>query len=372
MNQFRTRCSGFGLAAVVAVPLLLAVGCGDTTEQVWSTRGDQNGATAEWLDPATRAMGRSIEVDLEQSGTRQSAIEILKQAAESDNPLLRANAIESLHYAPEVLESVLQERLADENRGVRFIAVMSVGRFQLKELAPLVYPLRHDDAPSVRAAAIYALTRCGEEVDPTPLASMLLGDVPEAKANAAIVLGELGDSSAIPLLRRAVGRGMSRVSEAQAKIIDLQIAEAMVKLGDDRELEAIRATLFAPAEQGELIALACQMLGRLNDARAAPNLMDLAGREGRRELPAEVRMAATMALAELGADAPVTVPLRFASSRDFQQRAQAAVTLGAIQTSGSAQALRQLLTDSNPLVQICAAGGVLRQAATHRQARGDS
>ncbi|TVQ52442.1 MAG: HEAT repeat domain-containing protein [Phycisphaerales bacterium] len=347
-------------------------GCGDTTEQVWSTRNNSGHAGSEWRDPASRAIGEPIAVDLEKTGARASAIELLKQAVDSSNPLLRANAIEALQYAPNELEKVLPARLADENRGVRFIAVMSVGQHQLKELIPLVLPLVHDEAASVRAAAIYALHACGEEVDPTPLASMLLGEIPEAKANAAMILGELGDDSALPMLRTAVGRGMSRISDAQAKIIDLQIAEAMVKLGEERELEGIRATLFAPAEQGELIALACQMLGRLNDVRAAPNLADLATREGRREMPAEVRMAATLALADLGTSAPVEVPLRFAGSPDFSLRAQAAVTLGGIFTSGSSQALRQLLTDSNPMVQIAAAGGILRHSATTGQVRRSS
>ncbi len=355
------------LTALIFIP-----GCGDTTEQVWSTRNDSAGHAASGWDPAARAIGEPIIVDLEKTGTRASAIELLRQAVDSTNPLLRANAIEALQSAPEELPKVLPARLADENRGVRFIAVMSVGQHRLTELIPLVLPLVHDEAASVRAAAIYALHACGEDVDPTPLASMLLGEIPEAKANAALILGELGDDSALPLLRTAVGRGMSRVSDAQAKIIDLQIAEAMVKLGDERELEGIRATLFAPAEQGELIALACQMLGRLNDVRAAPNLADLATRAGRREMPAEVRMAATLALAELGASAPVEVPLRFAGSTEFSLRAQAAVTLGGIFTSGSSQALRQLLTDSNPLVQIAAAGGILRHSATTGQARRSS
>src|SRR5438552_14865349 len=109
----------------------------------------------------------------------------------------------------------------------------------------------HREAGSVRAAAIYGLRRCGRQTNPTPLAAMLMSDDPEIKGNAALVLGELQDKSAIQVLEHAVGRGLSRVEPARAKIVELQLAEAMVKLGAENQVMPIRAALFAPAEQSE-------------------------------------------------------------------------------------------------------------------------
>ncbi|HRP62933.1 MAG TPA: HEAT repeat domain-containing protein [Phycisphaerales bacterium] len=300
---------------------------------------------------------------------RRAAIGLLEQAAESTNALLRAHAIEALHHAPrEVMEPIVRRGLGDPNRGVRFVAAMTVGRFKLTETAALLVPLLRDESPSVQAAAIFALRKCGEQVDLTPLATMIQSGDMEVKANVAMILGELGNPSAVPLLRSAAGQGSGRVAPARVKITDLQIAEAMVRLGNERQMEVIRAALFAPAaEQGELVALACQIVGKLRDERAAPTLLDFATREGRMQLPAEIRMAATRALAEIDfGQAPVDVPLSYVAHQDFQLRAQAAMTLGAIPGQSAGAALTRLLTDDNPLVQVHAAGGILQSTAPER------
>lgn len=363
MNVRVTRMSGavgvLGLAAVLW-------GCVEN-DQPWSTRHESiidDGRPS--LNMPALGTDALAEVDgSSTSGMRDAAIAMLNEALHSTDPLLRANAIEAMHFAPDELGPFVQAGLADENRGVRFIAAMTLGKFKMTNLAHLVYPLLNDQSQSVQAAAIYAIHRCGESVDLNPLGEMLRSSNPEVKANAALVLGELGNRSAAPMLRGAVGRDMSRVSTARAQVVDLQLAEAMVKLGDERQLEVIRATLFAPAEQGEIVALACQIVGRLGDVRAIPNLMQLALRDGERQLPAEVRMAATLAIAQIDAsEAPLEVPMQYVRSEQFQLRAQAALTLGAIPDSQARLALRQLLSDGDPMVQVFAAGGILQQSGT--------
>jgi hypothetical protein len=361
-----------------SLPLLIAAlllaGCetggkssiGVGSEQVWSTRDRSIAGRSPNPNDTNQS---TIRVTLDRGTLRESAIEVLQQAAESTNPMLRANAIESLHHAPDEAQSIVQRALGDPNRGVRFIAAMTVGDLALCELSSLVRPLLHDESQSVQAAAIYALDRCDEEPDPNPLASMIFSDNPEVRANAAVVLGRMGNRSAIHMLRSAVGREMPRVPIERIRIIDLQIAEAIVKLGDDRQLDVIRAALFAPvAEQGEIVALACQMAGRLEDRRALTNLRDLATREGQRRMPPEIRLAATEAIARLDPGAaPLEVALRHADSERFDHRAQAAVTLGAIDHPAALNALMQLLADSNPLVQVSAAGGLLQHFNQHQQ-----
>jgi HEAT repeat protein len=342
-------------------------GNGLTSEQVWSTR-DRSiaGRMASPNDPLGEY---TIPVTFDQRSVRQSAIEVLHHAAESTNPLLRANALEAIHYAPESALPAVQRALGDPNRGVRFIAAMTVGDLALCDLSSLVRPLLLDDADSVRAAAIYALDRCGEAPDHSPLATMLFSDDPEVRANAAVVLGRLGNRTAIPMLRSAVGRELPRVPAERIRIVDLQIAEALVKLGDERQLDVIRAALFAPvAEQGEIVALACQLTGRLEDRRALTNLRDMATREGQRQLPTEIRLAAAEAIARIDQSAaPIAVALFHADSERFDHRAQAAITLGAMDHPAALEALKQLLTDSNPLVQIAAAGGLLQHLGPEGQ-----
>ena len=135
----------------------------------------------------------------------------------------------------------------------------------------------------------------------------------------------------------------------------------MVKLGDDSGLEGIRAGLFAPGEQGEVVALACQMCGRLGDVRATRNLLDLATREGRRQAPAEIRLAATAALARIeGRLAPESVPMEYVSSESYTVRAQAALTLGALGRPSALPTLAAMMGDANPIVQVSAAAAILQ------------
>jgi HEAT repeat protein len=206
---------------------------------------------------------------------------------------------------------------------------------------------------------------------------MLRGDDPEVKGNAAFVLGELGESSAIPMLRRSIGKGLQQASTARRKIVELQLAEAIVKLGAADEIDAIRAALFATPDQAELAALACQMCGTLGDAGALADLLNIVRRTGEFERPPEVRMAAALAIAKIEPGmAPIDVPLRYTTSDRYQVRAQAAQTLaGVAARGGNARAeqdtlpegaeidvpvqLARLMADPNPLVQVAAAGGVI-------------
>ncbi len=324
----------------------------------WGIFGDGTGTAAtadaeiplDALDPVERA-----------TALRATAVDLLLQASQSQDPLLRANAMESLHHSPQFAEQVVRRGIVDDNRGVRFVAAMTIGRLKMKHLAHLLEPMTNDESESVQAAALYGLKRCGFNIDLNPLGEFLFSNEPEVKANAALVLGELGDRSAIPMLRSALGKGMVRSSPIRAKLVDLQIAEAMVKLGKDTEVEGIRAALFSPAEQGELTALAAMILGRLHDEGAKPTLIDLATRSGERRQPAEVRMAATLAVAQIEpTQAPIQVPMLFLDSDRPGLRMQAALTLGFIGGAQAEKAVLRLMDDEDPLVQVASAGAVLQ------------
>jgi hypothetical protein len=154
---------------------------------------------------------------------------------------------------------------------------------------------------------------------------------------------------------------MDRVNAAKVKIVDLQLAEALVNLGEDRQLEVIRAALFAPSEEGELTALACMICGRLHDERTVPDLIRLARITGQFQQPAEVRMAATWALARIDVmHALSEVPMGYLSDPQYQLRVQAALTLGEIGDPALLPALTTSMSDENPLVQVAAATAVLQ------------
>ena len=298
---------------------------------------------------------------------RENAKALLRQAIESPQPLLRANAIEAVAGEGKVgdkalARELLQRGLADPNRGVRFVSAMNVGLLPMCEETILVEPLLHDEHPSVKAAAIYTLMRCGRQVDPTPLAAMLTSDDPEVRGNAALVLGELGNPTALPMLRQVAGKGMEAVNPARVRIVELQIAEAQFKLGDRSAADPIRAALFAPPQQSEFAALACQVCGRVEDQAAVAALERLIDANGEDERPPEVRLAAISALGRMRPPRPQDVAMAegLLQSELPQARAQAAITLARLDQKRSLPAIQPLLSDDDPGVQVAAAGAILR------------
>jgi len=345
-------------------------------EETWSTRDQSVLGRDKASVPKLKVDEAALEQTLNQEtvdSLHASAIELLKQASRADTAMLRANAIEALHPVPEHARPITQRLLGDPNRGVRFVAAMSVGRLGLCDMQALVTPLLDDTSPSVRAAAMYALYECGEAVDLTPLASMALGNDPEAKGNAVMILGELGHESADDLLRAAAHDRIERISTVRARLIELQVAEALVKLGYEEELEIIRAALFVPAEQGELAAMAAQMCGRLKDGRSVGTLLNLAHRRDRKSMPAEVRLAATEALAQIApSQVPLEVAMKYVAADAFQIRAQAAMTLGAIGRRTTLQVLQGLLNDPHPHVQVAAAGAIVQITGPESEETGNT
>ena len=348
------------LVLTLAAAASLGAGCDMivSTGEPWSTKDQSTGDSQMSASLHVEPMPQS---QTPETGLFDTALGILRQASTADYAQLRANAIEGLQFAPEHLDLPVRRGLVDENRGVRFVAAMTIGEYRMMDLVHLLEPLKRDDSESVQAAALYGLKRCGKQVDLSPLATLILSDDPEVRANTALVLGDLGNPSAVPVLYRAVGRGMSRVNAAKIKLVDLQLAEALVKLGEERQIEAIRAALFAPAEEGELTAVACMMCGRLRDERTVPNLVRLARITGDFQQPAEVRMAATWGLAHIDpAMASIEVPLEYVTSGEYQLRFQAAMTLGEIGNPGSLARLSAMMSDENPLVQVAAASAILQ------------
>ena len=86
-----------------------------------------------------------------------------------------------------------------------------------------------------------------------------------------------------------------------------------------------------------------------------------ARRTDERRHPAEVRMAATLAIAQLEPmAAPVEVPMAYVASDRPELRAQAALTLGGFRDPAHLPMLAILLSDEDPMVQVAAAGAILQ------------
>ncbi|MCC6676397.1 MAG: HEAT repeat domain-containing protein [Phycisphaerales bacterium] len=289
---------------------------------------------------------------------------MIEQEASAPDALLRANAVEAAGSSPVRLRGVIDRGLDDPNLGVRSVAAATAGRVKLKGAASRLHGLETDSSPYVRASAIGALARLGEAVDQSPLAEMLLGDPsPKIRSHAAFTLGEIGNRSALGLLKEAAGAKLERASTGEVKLMQLQIAEAMVKLGDEAQLQPIRAALY-PSRPDELesAVLAVQILGQVRDKAAMGQLMHMASYrdQGGQPLPAEIRLAVCSALAKMGEKKGGFIADEFRASKSAALRAQAAAAYGDIGDGMSLARLKELLDDPDKLVRVAAAGGVLR------------
>ncbi|MFK7960641.1 MAG: HEAT repeat domain-containing protein [Phycisphaerales bacterium] len=334
-----------------------AEGRGIGTRDRWARRGDP--ALGQFDVPAPLS-------GVEQSELRRTAVDLLTRAASSNHALLRANAIESLEPVPEALMPAVRLGLGDENRGVRFIATMMVGRKKMTSFAPLVEPLLDDPSGSVRAAAIYALIQCDRPVDRSPLASLVTSEDLEVRANSAMILGLIGDPSAVPLLRAAMKVASPTKSPNAVRSVEMQVAEALFRLeGEQSDLEVIRAGLFAGEGDEELSALASQLCGSLKDEASMKTLAWIGWRP-EPPVPAEVRMAAATGLARInpfigGGEALQPGPLlSHVGSEEPALRAQAAIGLGWFRSPEVLPTLSTMIRDRNAMVQVAAAGAILR------------
>jgi HEAT repeat protein len=327
-----------------------------------STAAATQSSTTPPRVPALAASSATKPITLAAPANAQAqadATQLLRAASVSSWAALRAHAIEASIRNPKLLAELAPAALADENRGVRFVACMSISEAKLTALADRVEPLLRDESPSVQAAAMLALARCGRKINLTPLASMIGDNDPEIRANAYLVLGELGERSAVPMIRESLGKGMRLINPMRVRLVDLAAAEALVKLGDDAEIEPIRAALFTPPEQSELTIVACDSIGRLHDEVARPMLERLLSTGANAERSPEIRLSAARALAKLGAkQGPAAIAREYVKHADPRIRTLAATLLGEIGGSEATAALRALLSDENPAVQVAAAGGL--------------
>ena len=345
--------------AIVLTSML--IGCSTQSEQ-WSSKEEVELEPQPVVAYTPTPLGSSLpRFTSNQVEPRAIAVDFIQQAANSPDAQIRANAVEASQYAQEIVEEIVRPALGDDNRGVRFVAAMLVGNIKLEHLTLLLEPLTHDESVSVRAASLYAKARCGQPVDLTPLASMMSSDDPEQRGNAALILGELGNPSAVPMIKDSLGRGMQRVEPQRVRVVEIQVAEALVKLGETGDIEVIRAALFAPPEQSEVAALASLISGRVNDRAVINELQRMAGRTGSEAYPSEVRLAATIALAQMAPErAPLDVPRHFMDSPEYQLRRMAAITLGEFKSTEARDLLATLLEDPDPTVQVAAAAALLK------------
>jgi HEAT repeat protein len=301
---------------------------------------------------------------------KQRALEALKRGARHNEPIVRAQAIESLQEeAPRAGLPWIRAGVHDEHPAVRFAAAMALGSWGDEVSHESLTKLLEDPNHSVRAGAIFALHRLGDTRH-TGLLASFLRDHPDmsVRCNAALVLGRLGEPGAIPLLAGVVG--------CKDDALHAQALEALVLLGNKEAVQHM--TFVANSGNGPEEVFALNALALIGDD-SLKKTFEYKLEEG---LYQETRLAAARALGELGSGAGLEVALEGIRFDDpdrglendppenqlMRVRQMAAVALGAIGDPAALVPLAQRLEDNTDArVQIACAKAILRIA--HRAER---
>lgn len=327
-------------------------------------QGTKQGPRTATLDPRLAALTTPVNA----TQTREKAIELIVSLAQHENAQVRGAVVEAAALSPKRLRTIIESGLKDENAAVRSIACMVVGRAQMKELLQAVRPLLKDEAGEVRASAIFALAKNGVTINQSPLGTMLLSDQsPWVSRQAAFVLGELGNKSALPLLQNAARNRVNDLPTQQQRPFELLLTEAMIKLGDEAKKPVVRAALFPDGSPDlEGMALAIQILGESRDQEAKGQLINVVQYRDERgqTFPGEIRLGAAAALTKLNSsEGAIALADEYFFDDNDPIRAQAASVYGEIRGTASWGRLEKLMQDKNLLVRIAAAASILKASS---------
>jgi len=296
----------------------------------------------------------------------------LRQAVEDKDPETRSHAIEAMATAsPKQSGAAFVQALSDSNPAVRFAAAMAIGEARYApakdKLVAMARDKKLEPDKRVLCAVIYALHRMGETSFTHALGELLFDPEPEVRANAAMVMGKMGEPSATGPLKTLLG-------DEQEPAVQLQIHESLALLGDSRSrhfLEAYIKGYFLDLRLAALPALA-----RTDPRRAVYVLQKLLDND---KAP-QIRVVAAWQLAELGEveDAGYNLCLKAAAYPETVMRQAygwartpsgveikslqrlAAMSLGSMKRTEAVGTLHRLLGSPDGGVRVAAAMAIIK------------
>jgi HEAT repeat protein len=219
---------------------------------------------------------------------------------------------------------------------------------KIKEAYSHLRDLANDDPNlSVQVAARFALHKLGDTTLTKDLEKFALNGDPRVRRNVALVLGMLGEKSALNTI-------LPVLKNDPDPLVRQQAFEAMWRLGDDEALKplvALTASAYADDKIIGLLALAAPQRRIVRE--------HVRGLLAGDDVHTEVTLVAARAMGMLGSDEGFKIALDATRSSDPNQRFLAAIALGSIGRPDAQDPLRTLLSDPQPNVQLAAASAVL-------------
>jgi len=297
----------------------------------------------------------------------------LLQAVDSKDATTRANALEAMAQVfGQRGGQVFMQALGDPSPIVRFASAMAIGDVRYRpaqaQLVKMVEDKQVEPDKRVLVAAIYALYMLGEAQHVSALGELLFDREGEVRADVAMVMGKMGERSAIDPLKMLL-------PDEQDPAVQLQLVEALARLGDERSMTLLEAYTKTQFVDEQLVAIPAMV--NTNSPRAGKVLRTLM--RNKRQ-PPRVRVAAAGGLAKLGqvtsdgyemcmaaAEEPRDV-LRtaFGAGREitpveaFSLQRLAALSLGSMEEPLAVDVLHPLLGSTDGGVRIASAMGIMR------------
>ncbi|MEJ5185587.1 MAG: HEAT repeat domain-containing protein, partial [Candidatus Geothermincolales bacterium] len=169
------------------------------------------------------------------------AVRPLVQALKDEEGEVRWKAAWALEkMGRQVLDSLLDAFAVEEGEAKSKIAMVLGSIGDVRAVRPLVQALGDLDE-SVRFGARWALQKLGGAVVRSLVKTLEEEDDPQARADAAVALGVIGDSSAVPSLVAALSDHDERVREAAER--------ALVEIGDKKAIPSLESLLKTSDER---------------------------------------------------------------------------------------------------------------------------
>ncbi len=137
---------------------------------------------------------------------REQAVEIVRESLDDEDGLIRSNAIEVVaETGQKELMDKVKQLLRDDFVGIRFTAAVAVGDVKYVSAKRSVQRLLRDKNENAKIAAAYALVRLGNAeyvrfIRRAIKRKAVSKEDQTIRANAALLLGKLGDQDDLELL----------------------------------------------------------------------------------------------------------------------------------------------------------------------------
>ena len=282
------------------------------------------------------------------------AVKIIREGLADQNGQLRGHSVEiaAATGRRELMPKVLQ-LLSDESVAVRFGAAVAIGDMGYSAGEYMLMPLLDDANPNARIAGAYALAKLGKTEYAGRIRSMAMNKDQVVRANAALLLGKLGNKKDLPLLYEI------RKAPDSADKAKIQAIEAIAMVGDEKIYrDKLYPLLMSKFADDRIMGI--RGMGALDTVDAKNAIVRMLDDDVR-----EVRLCAAEQLGRMGDIRGESEGLSYLRERSgFLNEGDmadvfSAMAVGWIGTDSLRHYLPKLLESRSRVVQLCAAQSVL-------------